>query len=127
MAFFEEYIAARFAIGSIHAFGRLIFNRWGLIFLIICYLIGYAKSEILTAPMYGSIPPGPDSNPSVIPSCPFHSNGYPWRPGECAPDLNATIDQRLLTMCNAVEGTLAARDSGLDKACAAARAAVRRR
>jgi uncharacterized protein YacL len=38
-----------------------------------------------------------------------------------------TIDQRLLTMCNAVEGTLAARDSGLDKACAAARAAVRGR
>jgi hypothetical protein len=117
MAFFEEYIAARLAIGSIHAFGRLIFNRWGLIFLIICYLIGYAKSEILTAPMYGSIPPGPDSNPSVIPNWALEQDG-----GQIT-----TIDQRLLTMCNAVEGTLAARDSGLDKACAAARAAVRGR
>jgi hypothetical protein len=117
MSFFEEYIAARFAIGSIHAFGRLIFNRWGLIFLIICYLIGYANSEVLTAPMYGSIPPGPDSNPSVIPN---------WALEQDTGQIT-TIDQRLLTMCNAVEGTLAARDSGLDKACAAARAAVRRR
>jgi hypothetical protein len=114
MSFFEEYIAARLAIGSIHAFGRLLFNRWMFILLIICFFIGYAKSEVLTAPMYGSIPPGPYSNPSVI-----------WDPEDLA--APSPTDQQLLRLCTSIERTPAARDSGLDKACAAARAAVRRR
>jgi hypothetical protein len=112
--FFEEYIAARLALASLHAFGRLFFNRWMFIFLIICFFIGYAKSEVLTAPMYGSIPPGPYSNPSVI-----------WDPQDLA--TPSSSDQQLLRLCTSAEGTLAAKDIGLDKACAAARAAMGRR
>jgi hypothetical protein len=108
--FFAEYLAARFTISALGAAGRLIFNRWMLIFLVICYLIGYAKSEVLTAPMYGSIPPGPDSNPSVVPNWAF-------------PPL--TVDQRLRALCTQIESSPEARaiskQNGVAEACAALR------
>jgi hypothetical protein len=106
--FFVEYLAARFTLSALGATGRLIFNRWMLIFLVICYLIGYAKSEVLTAPMYGSIPPGPDSNPSVVPN---------W----ALPPL--TIDQRLRALCIQIESSPEAKaiskQNGVAEACAA--------